>query len=243
MDKTDQQSQYTGITEYYDRLMKSGYYDHAGMANVVKSIIGANRKILELGVGTGLFAAALLDTDPSYEITGVDITPSMLALARDRLGEHATLIEGDVIHMQLDQKFDVAVSSGGVWVIIEDGNGFSLGTHDIDLAHETQRLKNVARHLRPGGQLLLSVQEPHKDQRRPLPGGIVYTQKVRTIDETPEYSCMEKHYSFRDNGRILAEETLHLGFYKKGVVAALMAECGFRLREKRESRFYVYSKM
>lgn len=242
MHNSEQLSQYTGISEFYDLLMKSGYYDHEGMAKAVRSIAGKNKKILELGIGTGLFAAALLDIDPSYEITGVDITPSMLTIARERLGDQVTLIDSDVLTMKIDDTFDVAVSSGGVWVIIEQEKGFVLGTHDINMEHEVQSLKNVARHLRPGGQLLLSVQKPHENFQKVLLGGIVYSQEVRTIEERPEYSCMEKRYAFKEHGEVVAKEQLHLGFYKQPVIESLMNEGGFELTSRDRSDFYVYSK-
>ena len=59
-------SQYTGITDYYDLLMTQGYYDYEGMAIAVNSLVKDGRKkILELGVETGLLSEKLLALAPS----------------------------------------------------------------------------------------------------------------------------------------------------------------------------------
>jgi ubiquinone/menaquinone biosynthesis C-methylase UbiE len=65
-------NQYTGITECYDLLMRGGYYDHDTMARAADAVIGDRKKVLELGVGTGLFAQSLAATKPDCDITGVD---------------------------------------------------------------------------------------------------------------------------------------------------------------------------
>ena len=68
------QNQYTNITEYYDLWITSGYYDYQTIAKAANLIIGNGRKILELGVGTGLLAQKYLEIDPNCEFTGVDFT-------------------------------------------------------------------------------------------------------------------------------------------------------------------------
>lgn len=75
-------NQYTSITDYYDLLMTQGYYDYQAMAKAVYSLMKDRQKVLELGVGTGLLAEKLLLLAPESEFTGVDITSSMLDIAR-----------------------------------------------------------------------------------------------------------------------------------------------------------------
>ena len=112
-------NQYTGITDCYDLLMRGGYYDHDTMAGAADAVMGDRKKVLELGVGTGLFAQSLAGRKPDCDITGVDFTPSMLDIAHDRVGAATRLIEADVTSMDLEDTFDAAISSGGVWVIID----------------------------------------------------------------------------------------------------------------------------
>ena len=57
-------NQYTGITDCYDLLMRGGYYDHDTMAGAADAVMGDRKKVLELGVGTGLFAQSLAGRKP-----------------------------------------------------------------------------------------------------------------------------------------------------------------------------------
>ncbi|MEB3343721.1 hypothetical protein [Okeania sp.] len=72
---------YDSFTDYYDLLMTQENYDYQRMANQVYSLMkDGQKKILELGVGT-------LTLAPEAEFIGVDISSSMLNIARKRLGE------------------------------------------------------------------------------------------------------------------------------------------------------------
>ncbi|CCQ68786.1 Methyltransferase type 12 [Crocosphaera watsonii WH 0402] len=122
-------NEYTRITDYYDLLMTQGYYDYQGMVNAVYLLSKMTEKILELGVGTGLLAEKLKALAPEAEFTGVDITTQMLEIARKRLGEWGKLVEADVCDMNLQETFDIAVSSGGVWVINQRGDRTDIGSH------------------------------------------------------------------------------------------------------------------
>ena len=76
---------YTGITEYYDLLLTAGYYDYQSLAKEAHSIVGDGRRVLELGAGSGLLAEKYIDIDPTCEFTGIDFTPSMVEVAKQRL--------------------------------------------------------------------------------------------------------------------------------------------------------------
>jgi tRNA (cmo5U34)-methyltransferase len=57
------------------------------------------RRLLDVGVGSGLVAERILDRLPQTTLVGVDFSPAMLGRARDRLGrfEHRVeLVEGDL---------------------------------------------------------------------------------------------------------------------------------------------------
>ena len=49
-------NEYTGIADYYDLLVTSGYYNYKKIARELYSILGSGCRIIELGVGTGLLA-------------------------------------------------------------------------------------------------------------------------------------------------------------------------------------------
>jgi SAM-dependent methyltransferase len=235
-------NQYTGITECYDLLMRGCYYDHDDMARAADAAIGDREKVLELGVGTGLFAQSLAETRPDRDITGVDFTPSMLELARDRVGPDARLIEADVTSMDLEDTFDAAISNGGVWVIIDAEHEFLLGTHLFGYDDDVEGLTNVSAHLEPGGLLLLSIQEMHRDFDLRLPEGVVYSQRIFGTDQPEDHFMIEKRYRFTRGSEVLGKEILNLGFYRRTVMDRILGEAGFQFEGIDDDRqFFVYS--
>ena len=71
--------------------------------------------ILDIGVGPGLLAYDLARlTGPAGRVVGLDVSPDMLAIARERLASqaHAECLEGDAVRLPLpDGGFDAAVST------------------------------------------------------------------------------------------------------------------------------------
>jgi SAM-dependent methyltransferase len=235
---------YGGITDCYDLLMRAGYYEHDAMAKAATNVLGPRKRVLELGVGTGLFAQQLLETNPSCQVTGIDFTPSMLEVARARIGEEAELIEADVTEMDLERRYDAAISSGGVWVMIHDHGEFLLGTHLFGYDDEVQGLSNVADHLESDGLLLLSIQGMHTDFDQQLDEGVVYSQRVTRMDGPDDGRLtITKHYQFTRGSDVLAEETLELGFYRQSLMDRIVEEAGFTFDAiDDDSRFFIFTK-
>lgn len=104
----------------------------------------APRRLVELGVGSGLVAERLLDAIPSLELVGIDVSPTMLAHARERLarfGGRVTLIEGDIASLDLGEAgFDMAITVQAL--------------HNVPFADQQAALGFAARVLQPGGVLL-----------------------------------------------------------------------------------------
>ena len=96
--------------------------------------------VLEVAVGTGL---NLAHYPAGINLTGIDLSPDMLAVARDRaanLGLDVTLVEGDAQRLQFaEATFDTVVCTLGLCCIPDD----------------RQAIAEMARVLRPGGRLLL----------------------------------------------------------------------------------------
>lgn len=104
----------------------------------------AGRRILDAGCGSGPLTAALRDQGAS--VTGIDGSPAMIALARERLGEAVPLHVGDLARPLpfADQAFDDAIAS--------------LVLHDLE--DWDAPLAELRRVLRPGGRLIVSVNHP-----------------------------------------------------------------------------------
>ena len=67
-------------------------------------------RVLDLGCGTGALAARLLDAIPGCSLTGVDLSPRMVEVARARLTGRAEVLLGDAERLPFhDDAFDVVV--------------------------------------------------------------------------------------------------------------------------------------
>ncbi len=239
-------NQYTNMTEYYDLWVTSGYYDYQLMAKDANLTIGDGCKILELGVGTGLLAEKYLEVDPSCEFTGVDFTASLLEIAQKRLGEKVKLIEADAVTMNLNQKFDVAISNGGVWGVLDlgDQDQWEFGGHVSGVAKNLQGLKNLATHLKKDGLMLLHLQKPHNDYDKPLAGGITYCQSIQKIEETSEYRTLQKNYLFKREQEILAQEQITITCFTAETSQRILSEAGFSLQgTSKNDKFAIYQKV
>ena len=130
---------YAGFAPKYDR--KIDRIDRRLFAGARAWVCSrAAGDVLEVGVGTGLNLALY---GPDARLTGIDLSPEMLELARVRaleLGREVRLLEGDAQALDLeDQSFDTVV--------------FSLSLCTVpDVRRAVAEAHRV---LRPGGRLLL----------------------------------------------------------------------------------------
>jgi len=96
------------------------------------------RSVLDAGCGTGRVAVELARR--GLDVMGVDLDPSMLAVARDKSPDLAW-VEGDLSTVDLERSFDVVVMAGNVMIYLAAGT-------------EAAVVANLTRHLRPGGALV-----------------------------------------------------------------------------------------
>ena len=132
---------------YYDLLYRDK--DYAAEADYVCTLLQKHapgaRQLLELGCGTGGHAAEFVAH--GYEVTGVDISPAMIRLAKAKqellpFTQRLHFHEGDLRQIDLGRTFDAVVALFHV---------MSYQTSNEDLA---AAFANAARHLRPGGVLV-----------------------------------------------------------------------------------------
>lgn len=94
--------------------------------------------LLHLGCGAGGYDSTFKQ---HFGVTGVDISPGMLDIARTRHPE-IEYIEGDMRTLRLDRAFDA--------VVIPDSIDYMASEADLRMA-----IERAAMHLRPGGVLLV----------------------------------------------------------------------------------------
>lgn len=179
---------------WYDRIAK--YYDLAGLVeNRYKALalemagFREGEKVLEVGCGTGWALERIArQVGESGKAYGVDLSPKMLEVARDRLQKaglmtRVELVEGDATKMRFpDEMFDAAFST----LTLE-----LFDTPDIPVV-----LSEIRRILRPGGRFVdLSISRET--------GGILTRPYEWIHDKFPQYADCRPIYverSLREAG-------------------------------------------
>ena len=217
------------MAAYYDKIMLDGrYYDYPAIARYLAGAARHARRLLELGCGTGLVIDELLRQQPGYEtVAGVDMTPGMLAAARDRLAcwPQVFLHEQDVTRMRLPSGgFDVAWSYGGPWYFTPSSGdgGYVMVSHISRDEGNTAGLERVAAHTAPGGRLLLGVQAPHSAYTRPLPGGYTYAQSLAPRDG----GFRKRYLLLGPDGGTLVDQVLDYRVYDLATALRMLAQAG-----------------
>jgi SAM-dependent methyltransferase len=123
----------------FDTLAAAGADVH-GEATFVRAFHPAT--VLDAGCGSGRVAIEL--ARHGIEVTGVDVSPSMLAEARRR-APHLPWIEADLTALALGRRFDVVVLAGNVPLFTPPGTQAALVTACAD-------------HVAPGGLLIAGFQ-------------------------------------------------------------------------------------
>ena len=132
----------------------------AGVANPwTMGRLGAGERVLDLGSGAGtdsLIAAQMVG--PGGRVTGIDMTPQMLAKARaaaDEMGaENVAFLEAEAEHLPFpDAHFDVVISNGVIDLIPDKDSVYA----------------ELYRVLAPGGRLQIAdvtIQNPVSEEGR-----------------------------------------------------------------------------
>lgn len=112
----------------------------AGVTAELKARAGpvGGLRLLDIGCGSGLTCAMWLEG--GAEVTGVDVSTPMLAVAAKRTQDKARLVEADASVWQDAQGFDLVVSQFGVMFFDDPEAAF----------------KNIVLNIRPGGRLLFA---------------------------------------------------------------------------------------
>jgi trans-aconitate 2-methyltransferase len=123
----------------YDRI--SGTMEALGREVLGRLKLRGDETVLDAGCGSGRVTEALLERLPDGRVIALDASASMVAAARERLGDDDRRLElrhGDLLELELDQPVDAILSTATFhWI----------GDHESLFA----RLRGA---LRPGGQLV-----------------------------------------------------------------------------------------
>ena len=145
--------QYRAIAAYYDAENEHHDMLRRDVPMLLKHLPRRRQEVLELAVGTGRAAIPLVKA--GHRVVGVDYAKDMLEIARvkrDRAGisrRNLSLVRGDVRQKRLERKFD--------WVVLLFNTMLAFPT----LEDQDALLRNVVRHLKPGGRFWLDIFQPN----------------------------------------------------------------------------------
>ena len=93
----------------YDRI--SGVMHSLGLEVLERLELDGDETVIDAGCGSGRVTEALLERLPRGRVIGVDESASMIASARERLGERAQLIVADLLELELEEPADAILST------------------------------------------------------------------------------------------------------------------------------------
>ncbi|PYP77004.1 MAG: class I SAM-dependent methyltransferase [Gemmatimonadetes bacterium] len=224
---------YDAIPAYGARTDVAFYLEEAARS-------GASSRVLELGCGTGRLTLPLARA--GHEVTGIDLSPAMLARGREKLAaepqsvrERVTLLEGDARRIALAEKpsFDLVVAP------------FRVLQHFTAIPDQLEVLDGARRHLRPGGRLVFDVFNPSyasmtRDRsaevedtpEQSLPDGrtLRRTVRVTAVHWVEQVSDVELIYHVRTGDRTeRVVQSFGMRWYTAAELTHVVARAGFRL--------------
>jgi cyclopropane fatty-acyl-phospholipid synthase-like methyltransferase len=141
----------TFYDEFVDRQTRVGVnLRHRAILGWLKRFgIGPESRVLEIGCGVGPLTQLLAEAVPQGSVVGTDLSPKSIDAARERLAPfgNAKLVVGDVLEVDVEERFDVVVLPD----VIEH---IPLESHDA-------LFERVASWVKPDGFVLLHYPNPH----------------------------------------------------------------------------------
>ena len=170
---------YDDEARYYDALYYWKDYEGevARLTEIVDERAPHAKTLLDVGCGTGMHLALFQDR---FEVAGVDLNRSMLQIARERL-PGVRLEEGDFRDFDLGTTFDVVTC-------LFSGIGYMP-----DVAALNAAVANMARHLAPGGVLIV---EPWLEPDEFTPGHI-----GGLLADQPDFKITRLNISHKEGNR------------------------------------------
>jgi SAM-dependent methyltransferase len=165
---------YDLLARHYDAVTGDSAPEAAFLHDIIERRHGQAKTLLDLACGTGGVTALLAGP---YQVSGLDISPGMLAVARERLPGGTRLYLADMTSFRLDASFDVIVCA------------YQGINHLLSLAAWERSFDRACEHLNRGGLFVFDIiTVSHLDHLAAGPGivqefaGNYLVIRVRTAD-------------------------------------------------------------
>lgn len=133
---------------FYDNFYVKKNY--AGEVEFIRQFVDNDASILDAGCGTGNHAKILQDL--GYKISGFDISPDMVNIAREKV--NGDFFVSDLLNVKLDKKFDLIIS---FFAVFNHLKGYS------QFKHALQNLKNC---LKDNGKIIIDLHNPQRSGKK-----------------------------------------------------------------------------
>jgi len=188
--------------------------------------------LLNLGCGGGKNAFNL---KKQFAVTGVDISPAMLDLARE-LNPECQFHFGDMRSCSLGHEFDA--------VLIDDAISYMVNRPDLLAVFQT-----AYRHLRAGGVMVVmpdhtreTFQQNHtrasvsRAKARPADIDVVFIENDYDFDPGDDFYDCTIIYLIQESGKLRVETDTHiLGLFSLDIWRSALREAGFEVHEENYS--------
>jgi SAM-dependent methyltransferase len=134
---------------FYDAVMGDRSKAAECLSELIREAKPNARNVLELGCGTGSMLKHLQD---SYQVSGLDISSTMLSIARKKVSR-AKLFRQDMVNFEINERFDV------IFCVFDSIN------HVRRLSDWKKVFVRVRRHLSAGGCFIFDINTQRKLDR------------------------------------------------------------------------------
>lgn len=138
---------YEALARFYDDFTSGYGYQHEKWSRILlekaEALGASGERLLDVACGTGLSFAVPLER--GFWVTGCDISPAMIAAARDKFGDRAELLVADMRELPRLGEFDL------VWAL-NNPIGYLGGVEEL-----TATLAGMRRNLAPQGLVVFDT--------------------------------------------------------------------------------------
>jgi SAM-dependent methyltransferase len=220
----------TGYKSDLSYIHDAGFGDFAKMSapwllDLLRSYGIGDGLVVDLGCGSGIWAREL--SRAGYDVLGIDISTSMIAIARKRV-PHAEFRTGSLLRATLP-KCEAVTALGECFNYSFDESN--------NLAQVARAFDRVYSALKPGGLFVFDIAPPGrgKGPRQRHRQGKDWAIMTEVDEDTATNRLTRRITTFRKRGRryIRGEEVHILQLYKKAEILNELRRAGFRVRTVR----------